>query len=66
MHGGSEPRQMTIPHVVQPYLWRQFVNTAAESPADVYPDLDGPAPPPDGIVEMEDQSLLCYVARDEL
>ncbi len=66
MHAGSEPRRMTIPHVVQPYRWRQFVDTAAESPADVYPDLDGPDPPPDGIVEMEDRSLVCYVARDEL
>jgi len=66
MHAGNEPRRMTIPHIVQPYQWRQFIDTAAESPADVYPELDGPAPPPDGIVAMEGRSLVCYVARDEI
>ena len=46
--------------------WRLFVNTAAEQPATTsIPDLDGPPPPADGIVELEGRSLVCYVARDE-
>ncbi|OHB70939.1 MAG: glycogen debranching enzyme GlgX [Planctomycetes bacterium RBG_13_63_9] len=65
-HAGSEPRQFAFPGPVRSLRWRQFVNTAADSPADVYPDLDGPALPPEGIVELESRSLVCYVARDEL
>jgi glycogen operon protein len=65
-HAGSEPAQFTIPPVARHLPWRQFVNTAAESPADVFPELDGPAPPPEGNIEVESRALLCYVARDEL
>ena len=35
-------------------------------PEDVYPDLDGPAPPADGRIQMEGRSLACYVAEDML
>ena len=44
--------------------WRLFVNTAARSPQDIYPDLKGP-PPADGLVELEGRSLMCFVAADE-
>jgi hypothetical protein len=32
---------------------------------DVYPGLNGPSPPADGVVELEGRSLACYVAWDE-
>ena len=65
MHAGSDPRQFLIPYVVRNFPWRRFIDTAAESPADVFPELDGPPPPATGLVELEGRSLVCYVARDE-
>jgi glycogen operon protein len=50
---------------VRSYHWWQFINTAAPSPKDIYPDLDGPAPPPDWTLQLESWSLACYIARDE-
>jgi glycogen operon protein len=44
--------------------WRQFINTAARPPADIYPDLEGPEPPADGSLTLEARSLVCYVAPD--
>ena len=64
-NAGIDPKPFTIPPLARPLSWRQFVNTAAESPADVHPKLDGPAPPTDGPVELRPRSLVCYVARDE-
>jgi isoamylase len=65
-HAGAEPQRFTIPPLVRSLAWRQLIDTAADSPADVYPELDGPAPPSDGLVELQARSLVCYVARDEL
>jgi glycogen operon protein len=65
-HAGTQPQQFTIPPLAGSLPWQQFVNTAAESPLDVYPEADGPAPPAGGVVELEAKSLVCYVARDEL
>ena len=36
------------------------------APSDIYPDLQGPPSPADGLVLVEGRSLLCYVARDEV
>ena len=63
-HSGADLRQFTIGPVAGGLPWRQFVNTAADSPADVYPEFNGPAPP-EGGVELQPHSLICYLARDE-
>ena len=65
-YAGGDLRQFTIGPIARGLPWRQFINTAADSPADVYPELNGPAPPEDGVVELQPRSLICYVARDEL
>jgi len=64
-HAGAEPREFRIPEVARPLGWWLFVNTAAAPPGDIYPELDGPAPPPDGLLPLDGRSLVCYVARDE-
>ncbi|HUT09509.1 MAG TPA: glycogen debranching protein GlgX [Thermoguttaceae bacterium] len=64
-HAAPEGQTLVIPPVARPLGWRQFINTAAAGPEDVYPELDGPAPPSDGVIQLEGRSLLCYVARDE-
>ncbi|HYW80044.1 MAG TPA: glycogen debranching enzyme, partial [Thermoguttaceae bacterium] len=65
MHAGSEPRRFSIPKIARPLAWRLFINTAAESPADAYPQLNGPSATVGKGVELESRSLLCYVADDE-
>ena len=66
LHAGAEPCKFVIPKIARPYSWRLFVNTAAPTPRDIYPDLQGPPSPGDGMVLVEGRSLICYVARDEV
>ena len=65
LHAGSEPYKFTIPKIARGYAWWLFIDTAAHSPRDIYPDLKGPSPPASGVVELEGRSLMCFVARDE-
>ncbi len=65
-HAGAEPQRFTMPPLARGLPWRLFINTAAESPGDIYPDLDGPAPPPDDAIQLESRSLVCYIARDKV
>ncbi|MBN2473823.1 MAG: glycogen debranching protein GlgX [Pirellulales bacterium] len=65
-HSGTEPRPFHLPQPALPRRWRLLVNTAADPPGDVYPGLDGPAPPDDGVVELEGRSLVGYVAPEEI
>jgi glycogen operon protein len=63
-HAGSEPQPFLLPPLTRDLPWRQFVNTAGRPPADIYPDLEGPEFPADGVVTLEARSLVCYVAPD--
>jgi len=65
-HAAPEARECGFPPIALGLPWKLFVNTAAASPEDVYPDLDGPAPPADGRIQMGGRSLACYVAEDVL
>lgn len=60
-HSGLEPRQVRLPIATRGLPWRLFVDTAAKSPGDIFPDLDGP-PFPEAEVTVEPRSLVCYVA----
>ena len=66
LHAGPDPRKFTLPKVAEGFQWRKFIDTAATSPEDAYPELDGPPPPADGKIELPGRSMLCYVAPDEL
>ncbi|MBL9124741.1 MAG: hypothetical protein JNG90_13980, partial [Planctomycetaceae bacterium] len=59
---GHEPRRFVIPPGVRHLAWNLFADTAANSPDDIFPGLDGPAPPADGAVLLHSRSLVCYVA----
>ncbi|MCH8042255.1 MAG: glycogen debranching protein GlgX [Planctomycetes bacterium] len=63
IHGGSEPRQFSIPTIAQRLPWRLFFDTAAESPDDIYPDHDGPLSQPRQAFAMIDRSMMCFVAE---
>jgi hypothetical protein len=63
-HSGVDARDFILPPVARDIPWRLFIDTAAFTPSDIYPGLDGPAPPPTGIIPVESRSLVCYVAPD--
>jgi len=54
-HAGVEPRRFFLPEIARGLAWWQFVNTGAASPRDIYPNLDGPAPPASGEIELKDE-----------
>ncbi|MCA9103297.1 MAG: glycogen debranching protein GlgX [Pirellulales bacterium] len=64
LHSGNQARDMVLPIPMHERQWRLFVDTAADSPKDVYPDLNGPAPPRIGKLTMEAHSLICYVSAE--
>jgi isoamylase len=64
-HAGADPQQFIVPSPVGSFPWRLILDTAAKAPKDIYPGLDGPPPPKDGVVELEGRSLVCYIALDE-
>jgi hypothetical protein len=65
IHAGTDARHFILPPIARNIPWRQFLNTAAESPCDIFPTLDGPEPT-SGVVTMEARSMVVYVARDRL
>jgi glycogen operon protein len=64
INAGAEPRPFTLPRVARGGNWRLFVDTAAEAPDDIFPTIDGPAPPANGQLTMIDRSLRCYVSTE--
>ncbi|QGJ72117.1 Glycogen debranching enzyme GlgX [Planctomycetales bacterium 10988] len=65
LHPGSHQRHFQIPQFALGRRWYLFVDTAAESPEDIYPDLDGPELPLDGRLVLPQRCLRCYISRQE-
>jgi glycogen operon protein len=60
IHAGPEPQTFHLPANLPRKHWRLFADTAAESPADVFPNGDGPPLLPRGVT-LAGRSLRCYV-----
>ena len=61
---GPTPGTSFCRRLARGIAWRLFLNTAADSPADIYPSLDGPPLSDNSVVTMEARSMIVYVARD--
>jgi isoamylase len=61
----DSPREFIVPAVAKGVKWRLFIDTAADSPKDIYPHLDGPQLPTSHKVQMKPRSLCCFVAEHE-
>ena len=48
LHAGGETQEFKLPEAVANMPWKLFIDTAAQAPADVYPDLNGPRFPSHG------------------
>ncbi|MDH3719419.1 MAG: glycogen debranching enzyme, partial [Planctomycetota bacterium] len=59
---GETPSEFVLPTKARSFDWRQLVDTAAESPHDVFPDGDGPPLPRRRKVKLAGRSLVAYVA----
>ena len=56
-----ENREFIVPPVAKSARWRLFLDTAADHPDDIYPDINGPPLPRSGKVSLLDHSMRCYV-----
>jgi len=62
VHAGRDPREFRVPKIAHGMRWQLFINTASESPGDIYPNLDGPALRTGAKLTLIDHSLMCYVS----
>jgi len=58
----GQDRSYHMPQIGKGTRWTLFLDTAAESPGDVYPEINGPAPPGGGVIEMPCHSLKVYIS----
>ncbi|HTM56041.1 MAG TPA: glycogen debranching protein GlgX [Pirellulales bacterium] len=63
-HAGSEPRDFVLPVLAKPITWRTLVDTRQASPNDIFPNLDGPFPPPLGRVCLDHHSMMVFVSAE--
>ena len=59
----GDTRDFAVPEIARNGRWKLFLDTAAESPHDVYPDLDGPPPDDMQTIRLQYRSMHCYVAE---
>ncbi len=65
LHAGTMPRIFTVPELAKPLVWRKFIDTAAASPGDIYPELDGPQLPAMGKIPLIERSMVCFVSAKQ-
>jgi glycogen operon protein len=61
-NAGPCEQEFVLPQLSPAIRWRLFLDTEQESPLDIYPDLDGPAPAADGKVLLTHHSMVCFVS----
>jgi glycogen operon protein len=61
-NSGATSREFLLPRLTPTVAWRIFIDTMQDSPHDIYPRLNGPAPPVGGRLLLEHHSLVCLVA----
>ena len=59
----GDDRKHVLPEVGRGMKWNLFVDTAGVSPNDIFPDLDGPMPPSNRIVDMPCHALKVYISN---
>jgi glycogen operon protein len=62
LHAGSDWQEFVIPAHIRRLPWRLFVDTAAEAPADIFPEVNGPPLPAAARVRLLHHSMRVYVA----
>ncbi len=63
MHSGGSPQQFLVPEPALATNWRLLIDTAADSPGDIYPHADGPTLDNSSPILLDHHSFRCYVAE---
>ena len=58
----GEDRNFAMPEIGRGKQWNLFLNTGAESPDDIFPELNGPAPPNNRQIDTACHSMRVYIA----
>jgi glycogen operon protein len=59
----GDDREFHLPEIGRGVQWNLFLDTAAESPNDIYPDVDGPVAPNNRMISMPCHSMKVYVSH---
>ena len=62
LHSGGRPQDFKFPVEASGFRWRLTVDTAAEPPADVFTDCQGPVSEAKSPIRLDHHSLRCYVS----
>jgi glycogen operon protein len=62
-HGGWESKEFHFPAVCQNFSWRLFIDTSADPPNDVHPEMAGPKPNLNAPVRFLPHALRVYLAE---
>lgn len=61
----GQQRQFIMPASANEARWNLFVDTAAEAPLDIFPELNGPVPPLHRKVDMPHHSFKVFVRQQQ-
>lgn len=56
-------RTYTLPQIAREMNWTKFIDTAAESPLDIFPQLNGPKPPSNRLVTLVPHAMQVFVSE---
>jgi glycogen operon protein len=59
----GQVRDFQMPEFGRGMRWHLFVDTAADSPLDIFPHLDGPTPISGRVIKMPHHSMKVYVSQ---
>ena len=62
-HNGIAPGMFSVPPEVRHLHWRLFIDTAAESPEDIFPSGEGPYLSTDSRLELKERSMMVFTAQ---
>jgi glycogen operon protein len=63
MHAGQSPQTFNIPAAAGHLRWRLLLDTEAQTPADIYPEANGPLLETGGAVMLNHHAMRCFVAE---
>jgi isoamylase len=64
INASGQEHDFVFPALAKGTRWRLLLDTAAKSPHDIYPNLDGPTPPRSRRMTLPEFSMRCYIAAD--
>ncbi|MEM9644763.1 MAG: glycogen debranching protein GlgX [Planctomycetota bacterium] len=59
----GDDREFHLPEIGRGVQWNLFLDTAAEAPDDIFPDVDGPVAPSNRMISMPCHSMKLYVSH---